>query len=871
MASATYEDGNIIDILIQTEMRQSFMDYAMSVIVSRALPDARDGLKPVHRRILFAMHELGMTPDKPFKKSARLVGEVLGKYHPHGDQSVYDAMVRLAQDFPCRYPLADGHGNFGSVDGDPAAAMRYTEARLSRLSVELLADIEADTVDYSDNFDGTLKEPIVLPSMAPNLLLNGSTGIAVGMATNIPPHNLTEVCRAVQHLIAEPEATTEELGAFVLGPDFPTGGIIMGTRGIREAQLTGRGSVTVRAVCIVEEVRPGRMAIIVNELPYQVNKARLIEHIADLVRDKKIDGISDLRDESDRDGMRMVIELKRDAVAQVVLNNLYKQTQMQDNFSVNLLALINRRPRTMGLRECLTVFLEHRFEVVTRRTQYFLKKAEDRDHLVTGFLTILDKLDAAVLLIRAANSTEEARTGLMQRFQLSERQANAVLDMQLRRLTAMEKNKLDNEHAELQAKITDYKDILAKPERIYAIIHTELEGLIAKFGDARRRRLTPDLGDFRHEDLIPNEPMACFMTEQGYIKRVHMDTFEAQHRGGRGVAGITARENDFIRHFFIGTAHMSILIFTNRGVAYHLKVYELPEASRTARGSSIANLLALNPDEKVTAIIPVEQFTEDHFLIMLTHNGVIKKTELKHFANVRRNGLIAIDLDEGDGLGWVCQTDGTKDLIVGTRNGMAIRFNESDNLRALGRTARGVRAVTLRDGDGVVGLDLVEPNRQVLVVTTDGYGKRTAIEEYRLQSRGGVGLINVKLRKGAKVASLLGVDGDEEIMIVTKSGVVIRQKVAQISVFGRGTQGVRLQKLGKDDEIVAVAQMAIVEDDKTEGDAAGSPALPEDLIDGVLAESPDGELGASPDGDGSVDGGDDMQTADEAGPEAGES
>jgi DNA gyrase subunit A len=828
--ATTYEDGNIVDININAEMRQSFMDYAMSVIVSRALPDARDGLKPVHRRILFAMHELGMTPDRPFKKSARLVGEVLGKYHPHGDQSVYDAMVRLAQDFSCRYQLVDGHGNFGSVDGDPAAAMRYTEARLSRLSVEMLADIDAETIDYSPNFDGTLQEPTVLPALPPNLLLNGSTGIAVGMATNIPPHNLTEVCRAVQHLIANPEATNEDLGGFVLGPDFPTGGTIMGMRGIRDAYTTGRGSITVRAVCEIEEVRPGRMAVIVRELPFQVNKARLIEHIADLVRDKKLEGIADLRDESDREGMRIVIELKRDAVGQVVMNNLYKHTQLQDNFGVIMLSLIDNRPRVLTLREMLDAYLKHRFEIVTRRTKFFLKKAEDRDHLVIGFLTILDQLDAAVELIRRSNSTEEARAGLMSKFELSERQANAVLDMQLRRLTAMERTKLENEHADLTAKITDFKAILADPQRIYTIINEELEGLITRFGDERRSQIVPAEGEFRYEDLIPNEPMACFMTEQGYVKRVGLDTFEAQHRGGRGVAGITAREADFIRHFFVGTAHSSMLFFTNRGVAYHLKVYELPEASRTARGSSIANLLALQPEEKVTAIIPVEQFDEDHFLIMLTKQGVIKKTDLGHFANVRRNGLIAINLDEGDELGWVCQTDGSKDLIVGTRNGMAIRFNESDNLRALGRTARGVRAVTLRDGDGVVGLDVVEPNRQVLVVTTDGYGKRTEIEEYRLQSRGGVGLINCKLRKGAHVASLLGVDGSEEIMIVTKSGVVIRQKVAQISVLGRPTMGVRLQKLGKDDEIVAVAPLAIPEEEpKAEGDDTGSPALPDEV------------------------------------------
>lgn len=863
-----YSDGTILDIDIEHEMKQSFMDYAMSVIVSRALPDVRDGLKPVHRRILYAMHELNMLPDKPFKKSARLVGEVLGKFHPHGDSAVYEAMVRMAQDFSTRYLLVDGQGNFGSIDDDPPAAMRYTEARLSKIATEMLIDLDANTVNWGPNFDGTLEEPLVLPALLPNLLLNGVTGIAVGMATSIPPHNLEEIISALLQLIDNKEITIPELLKYVKGPDFPTGGIILGDYGIRQAYASGRGSVTVRGVLSIEENKKGKISIVGTEIPYQVSKRRLLEQIADLVRDKKLEGISDLRDESDKDGMRIVIELKRDAVPQVVMNNLYKHTLFQSNFSINLLALVNKQPRILNLKQILEEYLSHRREVITRRTKFYLDKAMARDHIVQGLLIIQENIDSVIRDIRSSDSTSEAHEKLIRNYQLSTLQATAVLDMQLRRLTALEKKKLDDEHLELLGKINDFSDILSNPERIDNIIKEELIRLNEKHKDKRRTQFMADPGELKREDLIPDEQMAVFMTNQGYIKRVFLDEFEKQGRGGKGKGGLTTREDDYVNHFFVSSNHASVLFFTNRGIVFVLKVYEIPEAGRQAKGSSIANLLPLAQDEKVTAVIQVTEFLEDHFLVMLTKNGIIKKSNLSFFKHIRSNGIIAINLDEGDELGWVVLSNGMANIIIGTGNGYAIRFHEN-KIRPLSRNSRGVKAISLRKNDYIVSFDLFSDDfisedteveiaedenpadtenyenlpetedteetdendenlpdeivddksniPQLLTVTTGGYGKRTPVILYRLQSRGGLGVKNINLRKDSKVASILFVCPDDEIMIVTSKGIVIRQKVSEIRTMGRNTKGVRLQKLSSDDEVVAVELVIDPENESQQG------------------------------------------------------
>ncbi len=810
-------------VTIQEEMKQSFMDYAMSVIVSRALPDVRDGMKPVHRRILYAMNEMGMTPDKPFKKSARIVGEVLGKFHPHGDSAVYESMVRMAQSFSMRYPLVDGQGNFGSIDGDSAAAMRYTEARLSKFAMELLVDLDCETCDFTPNFDGSLEEPLVIPSKAPNLLLNGVTGIAVGMATEIPPHNLAELVGAIKHLIENPEADVLDLMDYVKGPDFPTGATILGNRGIREAYETGRGSVTVRSLIEFEEGKKGeRDRLIVKEIPFQTNKTRLVEQIAELVQDGKLEGIADLRDESDRSGMRICIELKRDAVSQVVLNNLYQHTRLQSNYSFNMVALVNNRPRLLNLKEILVEFIKHRVEVIRRRTQFFLNKSEQRAHLVTGFLKVLENLDKAIALIRGAGSTQEAQQGLMTEFELSEQQASAVLDMQLRRLTGLEKQKLEGEQAELNARIDDLKSILASPERVHAIIVEELDDMVRRFDNGRRTQLEDDPGDFTYEDLIPDEPMVVFMTKQGYIKRLHLDTFEQQKRGGRGILGIQTRDSDYIEHFAVTRSHNSLLFFTNKGIVYNLKVYEIPEASRQAKGNSIANVLSLKDGEYVTAMIPVNIFEEDQFLVMLTRNGIIKKTSLSAYRNIRRHGLITINLDDDDILGWVTLTDGHQRILIATEDGMAIQFEEED-VRPTGRTARGVKAIQLKENDKVVGLTIPKPGQTILTVSTNGYGKRSELEEYRLQSRAGSGIINIKLRRDGKVAGVLAVDGTEEMIVVTTQGVVIRQRVSSINVYSRLTKGVIVQKLAPKDVIVAVALIqASAEGDAAEYDEEGN-------------------------------------------------
>ncbi|MBO9540325.1 DNA gyrase subunit A [bacterium] len=814
--------ARIIPRSLREELKESYLDYAMSVIVGRALPDVRDGLKPVHRRILFSMHENNLTHERKHRKSATVVGDVLGKYHPHGDASVYDAMVRLAQDFSLRYMLIDGHGNFGSVDGDPAAAYRYTEARLSRISSEMLSDIDSETVNFNANYDGTTEEPVVLPSRIPNLLVNGSAGIAVGMATNIPPHNLSEVVNGLVAMIEEPSLTSGDLIQYVKGPDFPTGAIILGEKGIHEAYTTGRGSITLRAVAEIEQIKNNKHAIIITELPYQVGPDPLIEKIADLVKDKKLDGISDLRNESDRHGIRVVIELKRDANPQVVLNHLYKQTQLQTTFGVIMLALVNGQPKILRLHEILGHYLDHRAEVVTRRTEYQKKKAEARLHIVEGLLVAQRNIDAIVSLIRGAANTEAARTGLMTSFHLSEIQANAILEMQLRRLTALESNKLENENRDLLATLEELRGILADRAKVMGIIKTELLAVKERYGDERRSKLQHDPGEIRQEDLIPNEPMAIFITDQGYIKRLPTDTFEKQRRGGRGIAGMQTREGDFIRHFFVTNAHGNVVFFSNRGIAYSLKAYEIPEASRQAKGTNIVNLLPLGADETVTAVVPIPEFTEGDYLVMLTRGGVIKKTDLTAFSSIRRSGIIAIALDDGDSLGWVCRTDGDQSIIIGTQEGMAIHFAEKEELRPLGRTARGVRAITMREGDAVIGMTLGKDVGDLLAVTTDGYGKRTALAEYRQQGRGGLGIINMKLNanRNGKVASIMLADEDQEIVIVTTHGIVIRQKVATVPRLGRMTQGVRLQRMDENDRVVGAA--LVVAEAEADGEDDGT-------------------------------------------------
>lgn len=837
MDELKHNNGTIIDIDIRDEMKQSFMDYAMSVIVSRALPDVRDGLKPVHRRIFYGMHELNMTPDKPFKKSARLVGEVLGKFHPHGDRSIYDAMVRMAQDFAIRYPMVDGQGNFGSIDDDPPAAMRYTEARMSKIATEMLVDLDAKTVDWSPNFDGTLEEPKVLPAVIPNLLVNGVTGIAVGMATSIPPHNLEEVCAALIYLIDNPEASIPDLMMYVKAPDFPTGGMILGEEGAKQAYLTGRGGVTIRSVINIEENKKGRTSIIVSEIPYQVSKRRILEQIAELVKDGKLEGISDLRDESDKDGMRIVIETKRDAVPQVVINNLYKYTLLQSNFSIILLAIVDNKPEILNLKQILEAYLGHRRNIITRRTQFYLDKASARDHIVQGLLIVQDNIDEVIKLIRNSQSTNEAHELLVQKYELSTAQATAVLDMQLRRITALEKQKLDDEHMDLLAKINDFNDILAKPERVNSIIKEELTRISEKYKNGRRTQLLPDPGEITNEDLIPNEQMAIFITNQGYIKRVALDQFEQQARGGRGKGGLTTRENDFLKHFFVSSNHDVVLFFTNKGTVHSLKVYQLPESSRQAKGSSIANLLNISNDAFITAVVPVTKFEDTHHLVMLTKKGVIKKSDLSMFSNIRSNGIIAIGLDEGDELGWVGLSDGESHFIIGTCKGYSIKFHEND-VRSMGRNARGVKSISLRDGDSIVSFDIVhghlvpqdtseededqelisaadyvnseeeeiqagnEP--QLLTVTDDGMGKRTPLSMYRLQSRGGMGIINIKLRPSSKVCSILVVTGEEHMVMVTQKGMVIRQKVSEIRTIGRSSKGVKLQRLDDDDKVISV-------------------------------------------------------------------
>ncbi|MEY9971668.1 DNA gyrase subunit A [Lysinibacillus sp. RC46] len=810
------ERSGVKGVNITKEIETSFLDYAMSVIVSRALPDVRDGLKPVHRRILYGMQELGNTADKAYKKSARIVGDVMGKYHPHGDSSIYDAMVRMAQDFSYRYMLVDGHGNFGSVDGDGAAAMRYTESRMSRIAMEMLRDINKDTIDYTDNYDGSEKEPIVLPSRYPNLLVNGAAGIAVGMATNIPPHQLGETIDAVIALSENPAITTEELMEIIPGPDFPTGGLILGRSGIRRAYETGRGSIIIRAKVEIEQKSNGRETILIHELPYQVNKAKLIEKIAELVRDKKIDGITNLRDESDRRGMRVVIEVRKDANANVVLNNLYKQTAMQSSFGINMLSLVNGQPKVMGLKEMLYHYLEHQKVIIRRRTEFELRKAEDRAHILEGLRIALDHIDEIIAIIRGSRSGDEAKPQLMERFDLSERQAQAILDMRLVRLSGLEREKIEAEYQELQILIAELKAILADEAKIVDIIRTEIVELKERFNDKRRTEITSGgLEMIEDEDLIPVENSVVTLTHNGYVKRLAANTYRSQKRGGRGVQGMGTNEDDFVEHLMNTSTHDTILFFTSKGKVFRAKGYEIPEFGRTAKGLPIVNLLNIDKGEKVTAMIRVGSFDEDAYFIFTTKTGITKRTPVSQFANIRTNGLIAISLREDDDLISVRLTDGEKQVIIGTRDGMLVRFQE-DDIRSMGRTAGGVRGIKLRDGDEVVGMEIVEPGQEILVVTAKGYGKRTSEEEYRLQSRGGVGLKTIQITdKNGPMVAVKTVDGSEDLMLITINGMLIRMDVNDISLIGRSTQGVRLIRLS-DEELVATVAKVEKEEESNE-------------------------------------------------------
>ncbi|MET0785647.1 MAG: DNA gyrase subunit A [Paenisporosarcina sp.] len=809
------QNDRVKGINISSEMKTSFLDYAMSVIVQRALPDVRDGLKPVHRRILYAMQDLGNTADKPYKKSARIVGDVIGKYHPHGDTAVYDTMVRMAQHWSYRYMLVDGHGNFGSVDGDAAAAMRYTESRMSKIAMELLRDINKNTIDFKDNYDGQEREPIVLPSRYPNLLVNGTSGIAVGMATNIPPHHLGETIEAVLALADNEAITTEELMEIIPGPDFPTGGLILGRSGIRRAYETGRGSVIIRGKVEIEQKSNGKEVILVHELPFQVNKARLIEKIAELVRDKKIDGITDLRDESDRNGMRIVIEVRKDANANVLLNNLYKQTSLQSSFGVNMLALVDGQPKVLGLKEILYHYLEHQKVIIKRRTQFELNKAEDRAHILEGLRIALDHIDEIIALIRRSQTGDEAKLGLIEQFNLSERQAQAILDMRLQRLTGLERDKIEAEYQELQRLIAELKAILADELKVIQIIREELNEIKDRFSDTRRTEITAGGAEMMEdEDLIPRENSVLTLTHNGYIKRLPVNTYRSQKRGGRGVQGMGTNENDFVEHLLYTSTHDTILFFTNTGKVYRAKGYEIPEYGRTAKGLPIVNLLGVDKEEKVTAMIQMESFEDDAYFIFTTLQGVTKRTPVSGFANIRANGLISISLKEDDELISVRLTDGKKHIVIGTRNGMLVRFEETD-IRSMGRTASGVRGIRLRKGDHVVGMEILEPGQEVLVVTENGYGKRTSEEEYRLQSRGGVGIKTSQItEKTGHLAAVKTVDGSEDLMLITINGMLIRMDVSSISVTGRSTQGVRLIRLGDEELVATVAKVEKAEEEE---------------------------------------------------------
>ncbi|MBL0377064.1 MULTISPECIES: DNA gyrase subunit A [Staphylococcus] len=840
---AELPESRINERNITNEMRESFLDYAMSVIVSRALPDVRDGLKPVHRRILYGLHEQGMTPDKSYKKSARIVGDVMGKYHPHGDSSIYEAMVRMAQDFSYRYPLIDGQGNFGSMDGDGAAAMRYTEARMSKITLEMLRDINKDTIDFVDNYDGNEREPAVLPSRFPNLLVNGASGIAVGMATNIPPHNLTEVINGVLSLSHNPDITISELMEDVQGPDFPTAGIILGRSGIRRAFETGRGSVQMRARAEIEERGGGRQRIVVTEVPYQVNKARMIEKIAELARDKKIDGITDLRDETSlRTGVRVVIDIRKDANASVVLNNLYKQTPLQTSFGVNMIALVDGRPRLINLKEALVEYLEHQKIVVRRRTEYNLKKAQDRAHILEGLRIALDHIDEIIRVIRESETDKVAMASLQEQFKLTERQAQAILDMRLRRLTGLERDKIESEYNELIAYIEELKAILADEEKLLQLVRDELIDVRERYGDERKTEI--QMGGLDHiedEDLIPEEQIVITLSHNNYIKRLPVSTYRAQHRGGRGVQGMQTLEEDFVSQLVTLSTHDHVLFFTNKGRVYKLKGYEVPELSRQSKGIPVVNAIELDNDETISTMIAVKDLeSEEDYLVFATLNGIVKRSALRNFSHINKNGKIAIGFKEDDELIAVRLTDGEDDILIGTAHGSLIRFNESA-LRPLGRTAAGVKGITLREGDKVVGLDVTkaETDDEILVVTENGYGKRTPVSEYRLSNRGGKGIKTATItERNGQVVCITSVEGKEDLMIVTNAGVIIRIGVEDISQNGRAAQGVRLMKLNDDQFVSTVAK---VDEEEKEAEEIELQEADNEQIEGATSDNQQSE------------------------------
>ena len=806
------ENNRILPIEIAEEMKKSYIDYSMSVIVGRALPDVRDGLKPVHRRILYSMSELNLTPDKPYRKSARIVGDVLGKYHPHGDSAVYLAMVRMAQDFSTRGLLVDGHGNFGSVDGDSPAAMRYTEARMSKLALELLRDIDKETVDFVPNFDESLKEPAVLPSRYPNLLVNGSNGIAVGMATSIPPHNLGEVIDATVHLIDNEECSVDDLMKFVKGPDFPTSAIIMGKENIAEAYRTGRGKVKVRARAVIEELPKGKQQIVVTEIPYQVNKAKLVERIAELVKDKKVEGISDLRDESNRNGMRIVIELKRDVNANIVLNNLYKHSQMEETFSVIMLALVNGQPKVLNLKQILYHYVQHQKDVVTRRTKFELNKAEARAHILEGLRIALDNIDAVISLIRASKTTQEAKSGLMEKFGLTDIQAQAILDMRLQRLTGLERDKIEAEYEELIKKINRLKEILANERLLLNVIKEEMLIIKENYADERRTEIRHAEGEIDMRDLIEDEEIAITLTHFGYIKRLPADTYKSQKRGGRGISALTTREEDFVKHLVSTTTHSKLLFFTNKGRVFRLNAYEIPEGKRQAKGTAIVNLLQLGPNEKIATLLAIDEKDDNKYLLLATKNGIVKKTDREEFKNINKAGLIAIGLREDDELIGVKVTDGNKDVLLVTKEGMSIRFDEND-IRSMGRDAMGVKGITLSNDDKVVSMSLCEEGTDVLVVSENGFGKRTDINEYRTQIRAGKGIKTYNIaEKTGKLVGAEMVNEDDEMMIINSDGVLIRLRVNEISLFGRVTSGVKLMKTDDEVNVVSISKIKMEEE-----------------------------------------------------------
>ena len=824
------EDTRLEQTEIYSEMKKSYIDYAMSVIVGRALPDVRDGLKPVHRRILYGMGHLGVTPDKPHKKSARIVGEVMGKYHPHGDRSIYDAMVRLAQDFSTRYMLVDGHGNFGSVDGDSAAAMRYTEARMTPFALEMLRDIDKETVDFRDNFDGEEKEPVVLPSRFPNLLVNGSNGIAVGMATSIPPHNLKEVIDATIKVIDEPDCDIEELIKIVKGPDFPTGAQILGKAGMKEAYRTGTGKVKVRSCCEIEETDRGKSQIVITEIPYMVNKARLIEKMADLVKEKKVEGVSAIRDESNREGIRIVVELKRDANPQITLNRFYKHTQLQDSFSMIMLALVDGKPEVLTLKRFLEEYVKFQKEVVTRRTKFDLAKAEARAHILEGLRIALDNIDAVIKTIRESYSN--AKENLMENFGLSDIQAQAILDMRLARLQGLEREKIENEYNELMKKIAYYKSLLADEVLLMGVIKDELTEIRDKYGDERRTQIVRDEGEFDEEDLVEEENVTITFTHLGYIKRVPADTYKAQKRGGKGITGVTTRDNDFVKDLVMTSTHDNLMFFTNTGKAHKIKAYEIPEATRTARGTPAINFLNLLQRERITAVIPVKEFSEDKYLIAITKNGLIKKTALNEFDTKRTTGLIAINLKDEDELIAIKQSTGSNNIIIVTKKGKCISFSEKD-VRPMGRIASGVRAIKLDKDDEVVSMELVEPEQQLMVVTENGFGKRTPVEEYKIQVRGGKGLLTYDKAKFSKTGALIGamvVDESDEILMINSDGIIIRIRASEVSILGRATQGVKIMKVDEGSKIVAIAKAIRDDEDEVEESSVSTSNETEEQI-----------------------------------------